>query len=472
MPLPNVMQTGKSGMVAAKAQMATTSHNISNANTEGYSRQRVDQKADNPTPFGQKNLIGQGVLLARTERINDNYIEKQIRGAARDLSHLEEKDLALKQTEDIFNEMGGEGLNRVVAKFFNEFRKLANEPDSEAVRQSVRESTNAMANDFHRLRGSVEEVRSHLDSRIEGFTAEANSLAEQVKDLNIKIKVQELSGAPANDLRDQRDLAMKKLGTYVDTSVHLDKDGAYNVDVKGVGPLVSGPNAEKFTVRRSPDDGKGKPENSFTIAFSGSASGDVTHAVKGGKIGALLEVRDSTLSSILNRLDELASAVTQSVNAIHREGVTRYGTNGVDFMKPLEGTERASQYIGLSDAIANDVNQIATGAAADSPGDNRIAVAISQLQNMRMMENGGSTLDSFYNGIVSDVGVTAGRNRNSLVQQKDISMQLDKMREQISGVSMDEETANLLQFQRAFDASAKVISVADQCLETVLNLRR
>jgi len=466
------MQTGKSGMVAAKAQMATTSHNISNANTEGYSRQRVQQKADNPTPFGQKNLIGQGTLLARTERVNDNYIEKQIRSAARDLSHLEEKDLALKQTEDIFNEMGGEGLNRLVAKFFNDFRKLGNEPDNEAVRQSVRESTAAMANDFHRLRGSVEEVRTHLDSRIEGFTKEANSLADQVKDLNIKIKVQELSGAPANDLRDQRDLTMKRLSTYVDTSIHLDKDGAFNVDIKGVGPLVSGPNAEKFSVNRSPDDGEGKPENSFSIGFTGSASGDVTHSISGGKLGALLEVRDQTLSSILNRLDELASTITESVNAIHREGVTSYGTKGVDFFKQLDGKERASQYIGLSDAITNDVNQIAAAATPDSPGDNRIAVAISQIQNMRVMENGNSTLDSFYNGIVSDVGVVAGRNRNSLVQQKDISMQLDKMREQISGVSMDEETANLLQFQRAFDASAKVISVADQCLETVLNLRR
>jgi len=459
-------------MVAAKAQMATTSHNISNANTEGYSRQRVQQKADNPTPFGQKNLIGQGTLLARTERVNDNYIEKQIRSAARDLSHLEEKDLALKQTEDIFNEMGGEGLNRLVAKFFNDFRKLGNEPDNEAVRQSVRESTAAMANDFHRLRGSVEEVRTHLDSRIEGFTKEANSLADQVKDLNIKIKVQELSGAPANDLRDQRDLTMKRLSTYVDTSIHLDKDGAFNVDIKGVGPLVSGPNAEKFSVNRSPDDGEGKPENSFSIGFTGSASGDVTHSISGGKLGALLEVRDQTLSSILNRLDELASTITESVNAIHREGVTSYGTKGVDFFKQLDGKERASQYIGLSDAITNDVNQIAAAATPDSPGDNRIAVAISQIQNMRVMENGNSTLDSFYNGIVSDVGVVAGRNRNSLVQQKDISMQLDKMREQISGVSMDEETANLLQFQRAFDASAKVISVADQCLETVLNLRR
>jgi flagellar hook-associated protein 1 len=472
MALPNVMQTGRSGMVAAKAQMATTSHNISNANTEGYSRQRIEQKADNATPYGSKNMLGQGVLINRTDRINDNYIEKQIRGANRDLSNMEEKDLALKQTEDVFNEMGGEGLNRLVSKFFNEFRKLGNEPDNEAVRQSVRESTKAMANDFRRLRGSVEEVRSHLDNRIEGFTAEANSLAEQVKDLNIKIKVQELSGAAANDLRDQRDLAMKRLSTYVDTSVHLDKDGAFNVDIKGVGPLVSGPNAQKFSVHRGPADGSGKPENSFSVGYTGSASGEITHALRGGKIGALLEVRDQTLSSILNRLDELASTITESVNAIHREGVTRYGTKGVDFFKPLQGSERASQYIDLSDAISNDVNQIAAGAIPDAPGDNRIAVAISQLQNMRVMENGNATLDSFYNGIVSDVGVVAGRNRNSLIQQKDVTMQLDKMREQISGVSMDEETANLLQFQRAFDASAKVIAVADECLQTVLNLKR
>lgn len=473
MALPNVMQTGRSGMVAAKAQMSTTSHNIANANTEGFSRQRVQQKADNPTVHGSKNLIGSGTLLQRTERMNDTYVEKQIRAANRELSHLEEKDMALKQVEDIFNEMGGEGLNRLVSKVFNDFRKLANEPDSEAVRQSVRESTQAMVNDFHRLRGNVEDVRAHLDARIEGFVSEANALTEEVRDLNQKIKVQEISGAPANDLRDQRDLAMKKLASYVDVSVHTDKDGAYMVDIKGVGPLVSGPNAEKLSVYRSPDDGEGKPENSFSIRSSGSASPDLTHAVKGGKIGALLEVRDGTLSTVLDRLDELAVAMTNSVNAIHREGVNRYGVKGTEFFKPLEhGKDRASQYMQLSDAVAGDVNSIAAGAIPDSPGDNRIAVAISQIQNMHLMENGNSSIDSYYNGLVSDVGVAAGRNRGALVQQKDITQQLDKMREQISGVSIDEETANLLQYQRAFDASAKVISVADQCLETVLNMRR
>src|SRR5690606_37271971 len=206
---------------------------------------------------------------------------------------------------------------------------------------------------------------------------------------------QEISGAPANDLRDQRDKAMKKLASYVDVSVHTDKDGAYMVDIKGVGPLVSGPNAEKLLVARSPADAEGKPENSFSIRSSGSASPDLTHALKGGKIGALLEVRDQTLSGVLDRLDELAVALTNSVNAIHREGINRYGVKGTDFFKTLQGKERASHYIALSDAVAHDTNNIAAGAIPDAPGDNRVAIAISQIQNMRLMEGGNSTIDSY-----------------------------------------------------------------------------
>lgn len=460
-------------MTAAKAQMATTSHNISNANTEGYSRQRVQQEASRATQkHGAHNIIGSGTLLNRTERINDAYVERQIRQAGRDMGHMEEKDLALRQTEDVFNELGGEGLNRLMAKFFNDFRKLGNEPDNEAVRQSVRESAQAMTNDFKRLRAQVEEVRDHIDVRIEGFTREMNALADEIKDLNIKIKIQEVGGASANDLKDKRDLAFKKLSSYVDLSMHPDKEGAYNIDIKGVGPLVNGPNAMKFIVNRTPADQDGKPENSLSITTTANASADVTHAIRGGKIGALLEVRDQTLSTILERLDDLAVMLTDSVNAIHAEGYNRNGLKGTLFFKPIEHKKGSAEYMQLSDAVSSDANNIAAAAIPDSPGDNRIAVAISQLQNMRIMGDGKSTVDDFYNSIVSDVGIVANRNRQNMNQQKDITMQLGKIREQISGVSIDEETANLMQFQHAFGASAKVIQVADECLETVLNLRR
>ncbi len=472
MALPNVMQTGRSGMVAAKAQMGTTSHNISNANTEGYSRQRTNQVADTAHPHGSKSFIGTGVLVDRTERVNDQYLEKQIRNVGRELGHLEEKEVALKQAEDIFNEMGGDGLNRLVAKFFNDFRKLANDPDSEAVRVSVRESSQAMINDFKRLRSQVEELRYHLDARLEGQTRELNDSTEQLRDINNRIKILEAGGAPANDLLDQRDAIVRKLNSYLDISTHTDKDGAIQVDLKGVGPIVNGPNAEKFSVERTKADADGKGENSLTLNTTASASGNVTHRITGGKIGAILEVRDQVLNGVLNRLDDLAYSITDSVNQVHSEGFTRKGVKGVLFFEPTGGKERAAGNLKLSAAIQDDVNNIATAAAANSPSDNRVAVAISQIQNMRLMNDGQSTLDDFYNSIVGDVGVAASRSATAINQQKDVQSQLNKLREQVSGVSIDEETANLLQFQHAFDASAKVIQVADECLKTVLELRR
>ena len=472
MGLPNVFRTGVSGMLAHKASIATTGHNISNTETEGFSRQRV-QHATHPAVLGiGKNVIGTGVKVARTERINDEYVEKQIRNANKDLSHYEEKDLVLRQTEDIFNEMNGDGLNRLVARFFNEFRRLANEPDNEAVRQSVREASQAMVNDFHRLRTQVEEVRNHIDSRLEAYTGEINRVAEEVKNLNIEVRKVEILGASANDLKDKRDLAVKKLATFMDIATHKDNQDNYIVDIKGVGPLVVGPNFERFATQRTPADEQGKADNSVDIKTTSSAMSQVTHQIKGGKLGALLEVRDQTLTTILDRLDELAYELSNAVNDIHVEGFTRTGVKGVEFFKQLDQKDRASAFIGLSDAVKSNVNNIAAAAMPDAPGDNRIAIALSGLQSMKLFNDGHASADDFYNSIVSDVGVVTNRNRAGINQQKDIVTQLGKMRDQISGASIDEETTNLMQFQHAYAASAKVIQVADDMLKTVLELKR
>ncbi|MGK5082222.1 flagellar hook-associated protein FlgK [Bdellovibrionota bacterium FG-1] len=472
MGLPNIFQTGRSGMMSAKAAIATTGHNIANASNEGYSRQRVLTEAATPGFGPGHHYIGNGSLISRVERINDEYIEKQLRDAGRDLAHMEEKDLMLRQTEDIFNEMNGDGLNRLVSKFFNEFRRLSNDPDNEAVRQAVRESSQAMVNDFRRIRKELEGVRQHVDARIEGYTREINAYTDQIRDLNIKIKVQETGGSVPNDLYDKRDLALKKLGSFMDLNMHKTEDGSYVVEVSGVGPLVAGPEAEKFSVERSQADDQGKTEGSLDIKTSASAQGNVTHLIKGGKIGALLDVRDSVLSTVQERLDDLAFSLTNSVNAIHQQGVTRDGFQGVSFFKELDQQDRAAEFFDLSDAVKNNVNHIAAAAAPDSPGDNRIAIAISGLQGEKLMNSGRATMDDWYNSIVSDVGVASAKNKFGMNQAQDIATQLGKMRDQISGVSIDEETANLMQFQQAFGASAKVIQVADECLKTVLDLRR
>jgi len=460
-------------MVAAKVNIATSGHNIANTNTEGYSRQRVQQEAEKPNAgAGSRAQIGTGTKVSRVDRINDEYIAKQIRNNGRDMAHLEEKDIVLRQTEDIFNEMGGEGLNRLVARFFNEFRKLSNDPDSEAIRQSVREASQSMVNDFNRLRKEVDDTRAHMDSRIEGHVKEFNRYADEIRILNTKVQSVEIGGGVPNDLYDKRDLALKKLSEFMDVSMHKDGLGHYNVDVKGMGPLINGASAEFFSVSRSPADAEGKPENALDIHSTGHALGTVTHVIKGGKIGALLEARDQTVSTVLERLDTLAFGVADAVNSIHAQGFTRTGATGVAFFKPLAQRERAAEFLKLSEAVSSSANNIAAAAQLDSPGDNRIAIAISGIQNIKALNEGTSTFDDFYNSIVSDVGVATSRNRSTMSQTKDIQTQLGKMRDQISGVSLDEETANILQFQHMFDASAKVIKVADECLQTVLDLKR
>ena len=473
MGLPSVLQTGISGMAVARAGVATTGHNIANSNTEGYSRQRIQISPDTARPSGgSAGYVGTGALLQRVERVNSEYVEKQMRNANKDLAHMEEKDIVLRQTEDIFNEMNGDGLNRLISRFFNEFRKLSNEPENEALRQSVRESTNALVGDFHRLRNEVEDVRRHIDARLENYSGEVNALAVELKDLNQKIRLVEAGSGSPNDMLDRRDSLLKQIATYMDVNTHKDNNGNVTVDIVGIGPLVVNSECEQFSVFRSPADAEGKPENAYDIRTTASAAGVVTHQLRGGKFGALLEVRDQTLSTVLDRLDELALTLSSSVNDIHMQGFTKDGRQGVAFFKPMDQKHRASEFIELSDEIRGNTNNIATAATPHSPGDNRIAIAISGLQTQRVLNDGQVSFDDWYNSVVSDIGVVTSRNRSSINQQRDILNQLGRTREQLSGVSIDEETSHLMQFQQAYGASAKVIQVADEMLKTVLELKR
>jgi len=475
MALLNVFQSGKSGMTTAKAGISTAGHNIANASTEGFSRQRSVSEAQASQQIAGAGgpYHGQGAKLARIERINDGYLEKQMREGSRNLAYSEEKQVFLNQVEDIFNEMNGDGLNRLVSRFFNDFRKLSSDPGNEAIRQAVRESSKAMVNDFRRLSSEVEQIRNHIDNRIEGNMKEFGTLAQELAELNNKIRIAEIQGNDANDLQDRRDVMLKKLSSFVDVTVTKDNHGMVNVDIRGVGPLVTGPNFEKYHIGREkaqPD--MGSIENSLQISRSAHGSQYVTDHFKDGKIGALIEIRDKTVSTVLEKLDELAFSIANSVNEIHERGFTGSGQTGVSYFEPMGGLTGAAGSISLSKHINDSVGNIATGLQPGSPGDNRNALAIANLQNIRFMNGGRTSADDFYNAIVSDVGVSTARNNEAVTQNRSIITQLGKMRDQVSGVSIDEETTNLMQYQHAFDASAKVIKTADEMLDTILSLRR
>ncbi len=475
MALVNVLQTGKSGMSTAKAGIATAGHNIANAGTEGYSRQRVQSEAEvGKQVMGRGGpYVGEGSRISRVERINDEYLEKQLRQGARDTAFHEEKQVFLNQVEDVFNEMNGDGLNRLIARFHNDFRKLSNDPGSEAIRQSVRESTEAMVRDFKRLRSEVESVRSHIDNRIEGGMRELNGLASELAELNRKIVQAEVQGTDAaNDLRDRRDQVVKKINAHVDIAAHKDNQGNVNVDIKGVGPLVTGVVVTDYSIgRRAAEPGTGGIDNSIQITRSPIAEKHITDLFKGGTLGAQIEARDQAVNRIVGRLDELAHSIATAVNSAHEKGFSLDNQTGIRFFKNVGDVEGAAGRIELSDAIRENVGNIAVSLAPNSPGDNRNALAIAGLQNHRLMNGGHSTVDDFYNSIVSEIGVANSRNREALGQQQSIITQLNRVRDQVSGVSIDEETSNLMQFQHAFDASARVVRVADEMMDTILKLR-
>ena len=472
MAIPRVSTIGISGLNAAKAGIATAGHNITNANTEGYSRQRVVTESESPQgAYHGNTIVGSGARVARVERVNDEYLDKQIRNSFKEVSYHEEKDLALKQLEEIFNEASGEGLNRLVAKFFNDFRRLSQEPENAALRESVRESSIAVTQDFHRLAKELKSVREHIDSRIDASTQEVNSLLQEIAGLNQTIRTHENSGASPNGLLDQRDTALKKLGSYMNISTHKDKSGNLNVDLKGGGPLISSVFPTQLSVARTDLDSNGKASNSLDIYSSGSTPVQITHTLKGGRLGALVEVRDQILSQVTDKLDLLAFQLTTAVNEIHTQGYTLEGTTGVSYFNSLDTVERASEFIEVSAEISESSKNIAAAAIPGAPGDNRMALAIANLQSSKIMDQGRIGVDDWYNSMVSQVGIASAQNQFALNQEKDVLTQLNRMREHVSGVSIDEETAQLMQFQHAFDASAKVVQIADEMLKTIISMK-
>lgn len=466
----SIFNIGRSGMMATKGALNATSHNIANANTEGYSRQTVEQTAGPQIPTGNVTF-GTGAMLKSVQRVNDEYLEKRIQQEAKHFGMTEEKGAYLQQTEQIFNESNSDGLNRLATRFFNEFRQLSTDPQNEAIRASVRESSRQLTADVNRMDRSLKEVQSNIDSRIEGYVREVNSLSKEVRDLNLLIQKTENQGSSAPDLQDKRDLALKRLGSMADISVGKDNNGRVTVTLAGQTAIVAGEQVTELQVIRTPADPlTGKAEGKLDITVAEPVPYSLTGKLKNGRLGGLLEVRDQDIQKAQNSIDKIAFSIAQNVNQIHAQGYGADGGTGRAFFKPLTQELHAASLLDLSDDVKNNLGAIAAAKEPNSPSDNRIAIALSGLGTMRgITPDNPGTITDLYNSMVSEVAVNTGATKKQLVFQQDVVSQLENVREAMSGVSLDEETANLVRFQHAYAANAKVLQVADETMQTVLN---
>ncbi len=467
--------------------MSTTSHNIANANTEGFSRQEVRTKSGIALTDGP-NLIGSGVEVQSIKRAHDELIEKKLNSAITNNNYHEERSLQLGHVEEVFNEVNSEGMNKILNRFFNSFRELSNRPDDETVRDVVKENAKIVIGDFHRIQDNLDTIKDTINNKIKLTVDQVNDLTRNIAKLNKEINVQEVSGSIANDLRDQRDRSLRTLAEFFPIQAYSDSEGQFVVAIEGVGSIVAGGLAQELTTGPNPQGISSSAEKgTFDIFFTSRPGHSISSNIKNGTLGAQLKTRNEEIHNLEKQLDGLAHGLVLSTNAIHRRGFANHSVpvdsqgnpipggsskkiTGINFFKEPIDLKRAAEYIQLDDAIEEDVNNIATALEPNKPGDNRVAIAISKLQHEKILEGGTTTFEEQYLKSVGHIGLQVSKSKIDTEQSTGILAQAKSVKERLSGVSLDEEAANMVKYQNAYEASAKVIRASDEMFKAVLGL--
>jgi flagellar hook-associated protein 1 FlgK len=468
-----MLDVGKRSLMNSQTALQTVGHNIASKSTEGYSRQRAEQVTNVPISEGNYR-IGQGARVTSVTRVNNAFLEKQIGKEEAQLGYLGGKQDAMTQVETVYNEQINKGLNQFMGDFYNAFRELSNNPESTATRTMVRETGDFLSKDFKRVNSQLKDIQKGLDQQVGANVSEINGITKEIGSLNQKIQMVELAGTSANDERDRRDLLIKKLGDKINIRWAEGADNTVTITAGNNALLVSGDDVRELAVAPSPES-ETKGEGNFDIYYYSNeraAPVKVTDQMTGGSVGGMLEVRDHVINDLRSDVDEMAYTLSTKVNEAHRLGYNAYNEKGVDFFEMPAGVRHASENLKVNKAVMDDVGRIAAAARPDAPGDNRVANYIASLQYGKVMRNGQSSMDDFYNGMVGRVGILTQRTNTAQQAQKDIVKQLGNIRESISGVSLDEETTKMIEFQKSFDASARLIKTADEMFDTVLNLKK
>ncbi len=447
------LELGKRALMAQQTALNTSGHNVANAATPGYSRQRVSLTQTLPldTPQGS---IGSGVIAQSVRHVRDLFLGAQYRNDNGNLSRWQTTHKSLAQIELFFNEPGDKGLNQLIQDFWNSWENLATNPTA---RSSVVEKTKVLINAFHEHANQLSDLRTSVDADVKNRIQEINLLSTQIAAINRQIAGSEIGGGMANDLRDQRDLLIDQLSSIVQVRT-IDRDNGSVAVLIGSMSLVDGGDNLKIETKTLEQGGATK-----TIAVWEGTNFEIDFS--GGEIYANQQLRDKTIPEMQANLDTLARTIIEQVNAIHRGGIGATGSTGVDFFDP---TFLTAQTIALNPELELDPNLIAASLSGE-PGDTRNAQAISELRNARVLLANSVSVNEFYANMVGTLGIKT-QEAETLKDNYDLLVtQLDNARQSVQGVSIDEEVTEMIRFQRAYEAAARVITFVDGALDTVIN---
>jgi len=487
--LSDLLGIGKTGLFTSKKSMETTGHNISNVNTEGYSRQRANQTTERS--IVQSGLVkGTGSRIVSVGRIHDDFIEKRLNKELNNTEFLKERSGKLEQIESIFNEVDTEGLNTLLNKFFNSFKELSGQPENETMKMVVRDNAKIVIRDFQRIQNTLTNTRKSIDQNFKTKIADANSLINNIAHLNKEIVRIEQLGGESGDLRDGRDKSIRELSKIFEIHTYVDNRNNFAVAAKGVGTLVvAGEKTDLVAGPATKDIATNGIDGSFEIFYKDRPGFPITNRFQGGQITSLIKIRNEDIQNISEKINNLAYDFAKIVNSIHNKGYVsrkietdpsgnplpydKIGkTTGINFFQePIRG-QNTIEHLSLSEEVLDDPTNICVGLTANASGDNRVALAISKIQHEKLLNGGTTTIEEEYLHTVSQLGLEAAKSNFDLEQAEGILAQTNNIRERISGVSLDEETANMMRYQHAYAASAKVMKVAEEMFETILSIKR
>jgi len=462
MSLLNLLNIGKSAIFASQAAIGVASHNIANVNTPGYTRQEAILRTATPIVPVPGGYLGMGVNVSSIERRYDRFITGQLLGQEQSYGKSSVMDQVLGQVEQVFNDTGGAGLSDSLNAFFNAWRTLSATPEDTAKRAVLISDANALVSTMKQMESGMLGTIKEMNGEIADVAGRVNSIATDIARLNAQIVQIESGGggAKANDLRDARDGLVTELSGLAEIGTLEDKYGSLTVTL-GMRNLVERETVNRLTT--SPDAAGG-----IRLSLDGV---DVTSRITRGRLGGLFASREAVASGPLADLRHLAAALTNEMNLLHRAGVGLDGSTGNDFFTPLSPPLTDADAISNLGVAVSDPRKIAAASAASAlPGDNTNALRIAGLAEASVASLGNATFSGYYGGIVADVGKLA-RNASDLNRfDGNLRSELQNRRESASGVSLDEEAMNLIAFQRAYEAGAKIIQITDELLQTVLQL--
>lgn len=455
------LNTALSGLRTAQSALDVAAHNTANASTPGYSRQRALLRTSEPFTYpafnrtGLPGQIGTGVTIAAIQRVRDGFLDGQINEQTALQGYWTTRQDELAKIETVFPEPAGSGLGTVLGRFWSAWEDVAADPTSSAARDALVGAAETLASRFARDSGQIRTLIDGTDHSVELRVAEINDLATRIAGLNDQIQRVVVTGDHANDLEDQRDALVEQLNAILPVRSERQADGTIIVLAEGI-DLVNHGFARRMD---AVDDANGHAVPTWS---TGAA---VT--LGEGALGALVELRDTDYAGIAARLDELAKGVADAVNAAHVTGVDATGATGLALFSYVAGNEAATLTVNAT--IAADSRRIAASAAPGQPGDGSVAGQIADLRASLLFASGGQTAGDFYASLIGEIGSDSRQAAEMATNQGLVVSHLQRRRESISGVSLDEEAADMIRFQHAYSAAARVITTVDAMLDQLIN---